>query len=260
MNKLYTAIWCELAKLKHSKVFKGTISLFVFIPLMMGLMVYVVQHPEISAKLGIIAVKASILGGADWPAFMNLILQLITTLGFIGFGFVTAWVFGSEYMEHTIKDIIAMPVSRTQIINAKFVTVFAWCLLLSILLITISILVGTYMNLSNWSLPMILTYIGKYFIATLLTLTLCSPVAFMANYGKGIIAPLAVVLVTMIMAQFAAYMGLGLYFPWAIPGLSIMSEAVEGMQITAASYIIIGITFITFYIFTNRYFCKTDLK
>ena len=258
MNKLNIAIGCELAKLKHSKVLKGTILLFVFIPLMMGLMVYVVQHPEISAKLGIIAVKASILGGADWPAFMNLILQMITTLGFIGFGFVTAWVFGSEYIEHTIKDIIAMPVSRTQIMNAKFVTVFLWCIALSIILIGISILVGAYMQLSNWSWSIIAAYTGRYFFATLLTLALCSPIALLANYGKGIIAPLGFVLVTMIMAQFAAYMGLGPYFPWAIPGLSIMPEAVEGMQISATSYIILALTFATFYFATLEYMRKAD--
>lgn len=254
MNKLYIAIWCELAKLKHSKVFIGTIALFVFIPLMMGLMVYVVQHPEISAKLGIIAVKASVLGGADWPAFMNLILQLISTLGFIGFGFVTAWVFGSEHMENTLKDIIAMPISRGHIVTAKFFTSFLWCLLLSLILITISILVGKFMNLSGWSWPMILKYSGMYFFATFLTLSLCSPIAFLANYGKGIIAPLAFVLITMIMAQFTTYMGMGPYFPWAIPALSIMPAAEEGMQITTASYIILGSTFILGWYGTKKVF------
>lgn len=258
MKKIYIATICEIAKLKNSNVFKGTLALFIFIPMMMGLMVYVVQHPELSAKLGIIAVKASILSGADWPAFLNLILQLIATLGFIGFGFVTAWVFGSEYMEHTIKDILAMPVTRNQIIIAKFIVTLLWSLLLSIIMLAMSFIVGKYMNLAGWSAPLFFTYAGRYFFAALLTFALSSPVAFTANYGRGIIAPLGLVLVTMIMAQFTVYMGLGPYFPWAIPGLSILPAAEAGMQISAASYILLTITFVFFFAATMRYFRNTD--
>lgn len=257
-KRQYTAVICEIAKLKRSKVLYGTIALFVFIPLMMGLMVFVVQHPEISSKLGIIAVKASILGGADWHSFMNLVLQLITTLGFIGFGFVSFWVFGSEYMEHTIKDILAMPVSRIQIIHAKFIISFAWCLFLSVVLIAMSLLVGTFMNLKGWSIAIILDYSGRFFIATILTITLTTPVAFLANYGKGIIAPLGFVLLTMIMSQFAAYMGLGPLFPWAIPGLSILPAGTEGMELTTISYIILFATSVLFYYATVEYLKKAD--
>jgi len=39
-------------------------------------------------------------------------------------------------------------------------------------------------------------------------------------------------------------LGLGPYFPWAIPGLCSAPSGTEGMQLTVASYIILFLTFL----------------
>ncbi|MGE5557248.1 MAG: hypothetical protein ACM3WV_01410 [Bacillota bacterium] len=41
------------------------------------------------------------------------------------------------------------------------------------------------------------------------------------------------------MAQFAGLIGLGPYFPWAIPGIHSMGAQTEGMRLGAASYVIL---------------------
>jgi len=80
---------------------------------------YVAQHPEMSAKLGLVGAKAQFFSENSWKGYLEIINQLIAVLGVIGFGFITSWVFGREYIEHTLTDILALPVSRSSIVLAK---------------------------------------------------------------------------------------------------------------------------------------------
>ena len=142
MKKLYTALLAEFMKLRRSKIFLITICLFAFIPLMIGLMMYISQNPEIIMKLGIIGTKAQLFSENNWEGYIEVINQLIAILGLIGFGFVTSWVFGGEYMEHTIIDILSLPVPRSAIVTSKFLIIFLWCSLLSIVLFAVAISLG----------------------------------------------------------------------------------------------------------------------
>ena len=96
---------------------------FVFVSFMMGLIICIQIHPEISQKLGLIGTKASLLrfGEPNWKNYLALLLQGISAIGLIGFGFITSWVFGREYTENTLKDILALPVSRSTIVSLKII-------------------------------------------------------------------------------------------------------------------------------------------
>ncbi len=258
MKTISTVLWAEFMKIKRSNIVWITIFLFAFIPSMMGLMIYIVRHPEISAKLGLIAAKASLFGDADWPAFFGILHQSIATIGLIGFGFVTAWVFGREYTERTIKDILALPVSRSYFVFAKFIIVFCWCIILAIILGISGVLAGKIVGVSGWSSEVFYAAIYKYIITSFLTMLLCTPVAFFACYSRGIIAPIGFAILTMIMAQFIALAGLGAFFPWAIPGLYTVPAGTEGMQLFMSSYIILIITSILGYIITLYFWRHAD--
>lgn len=247
MKTLNAALWAEYKKVYKSKILWATIFLFVFIPLMMGLMIYIVRHPEISEKLGLLAAKASLFSKADWPAFFGILNQSIASIGLIGFGFVTSWVFGRENMERTIKDILALPVSRSEIVFAKFVIIIAWCLLLTMVLFVIGLSVGKLLNLEGWCLCMLKPAFFKFFTTSLMTILLCSPVAYFATYSRGLVLPLGFVIITLITAQFVAIMGLGAFFPWAIPGVYTVSETAEGMQLYTSSYVVLILTFLIGY-------------
>jgi ABC-type transport system involved in multi-copper enzyme maturation permease subunit len=41
----------------------------------------------------------------------------------IGFAFVTSWVFGREYSDRTVKDLLALPAPRSSIVLSKFIVV-----------------------------------------------------------------------------------------------------------------------------------------
>lgn len=87
-------------------------------------------------------------------------------------------------------------------------------------------------------------YTSRFFMTAFLTVLLCSPVAFLATAGRGIVASLGFVIVTLIMAQFAAILGIGPYFPWSIAGVYSVSNSVQGMHLVGASYIIKIVTFL----------------
>lgn len=260
MRNFIIALWAEYLKIRKSRIFWITLALFVFIPLMLGLMVYIIRHPEISERLGIVAAKANMFGTTDWMGFLGLINQTIAMMGLIGFGFVTSWVYGREYTDHTLKDILALPVSRATIVLAKFAAVILWCAILSVVLLLVSLLIAHVANLTGFSREIVSESVMKYFITCGLTMLLCPPVAFFACYGRGIIAPLGFVIMTMIVAQFTAVTGFGAYFPWAVPGLFTTIGSAEGLELYPASYLILGLTSIAGLVATVEWWKRADHK
>ena len=258
MKNLSAALWAEYMKTRNSKILWISVILFIFIPIMMGFMIYIIRHPDISAKMGLISAKASLFAVADWTAFFGILHQSIASIGLIGFGFVTSWVFGHEYIERTIKDILILPISRSYIVLAKFIIIFFWSIILVIVLFIAGILTGKVVGISGWSSQVFCNGVSKYFVTSFLTFLLCPPVAFLACYSRGIIGPIGFVIITMILAQFIALAGLGAFFPWAIPGLYTAPEGTEGMQLFMSSYIILLITSVFGYIATLYWWRHAD--
>ncbi|MBU0488393.1 MAG: ABC transporter permease [Bacteroidetes bacterium] len=258
MKKIWNALSVEFLKTRKSKILLITIIVFTFVPLMMGLMVFVARNPEIAGKMGMVGTKAKMFGENDWPGFFAMLSQTIASIGLVGFGFVTSWVFGREHTDRTMKDILALPVARSSIVLAKFVVAFLWCILLALILFVVGISIGQLMHIPGWSAGLFSQFSSNYFSTALLTLLLCTPVAWLAGYSRSIIAPLGLVILTMIMAQFAGLIGLGPYLPWAIPGLFSVARDTPGFQLHFASYVILAFTFILGYWATLRWWRKAD--
>jgi ABC-2 type transport system permease protein len=241
MNSFQAAFWAESLKIRRSKMFWITMLAFLFIPMMMGLLIFVVKNPEFSSKLGMIGTKTTMLrfGKADWPTYFDLLTQSIAAIGILGFGFVASWVFGREYSDRTVKDLLALPVSRSFIVLAKFMVVIIWCVLLSFVLLVCGLIIGGIINISGWSNAIIFDCACRFMVTALLTISLCIPVAFFASFGRGYLPPMGFVMLTLIVAQFIGLVGLGPYFPWAIPGLYSTAAGTEGLRIGVISYIIL---------------------
>ncbi|MBN2893918.1 MAG: ABC transporter permease [Bacteroidales bacterium] len=254
MKTLRVAFVTEIMKLRRSKILWITIVFFAFIPIMMGLLMLVSQNPEIAEKLGIVGTKAMLFSENNWKGYLEMINQLIAVIGIIGFGFVTSWVFGREYVEKTVIDFITLPTSRATIISAKFLVVFAWSLLLTIVLFGTSIIIGKIINIPEWSAEIFNAFVHEFTIVSLLTIILSTPTAFVASYGRGIIAPLGFVILLVIMAQFVAVVGWGAYFPWAIPGYSTIPDVI----LKPVSYIIVLTMSLICYLGTIAWWRKAD--
>jgi len=258
MKNLSAALYLEFFKTKKSKIFWSTIVVFSIIPLFMGIMMFIARNPEIGKKLGLIGMKANMFGDNDWKGYFSLLTQVIASIGLIGFGFVNAWVFGSEHTDKTMKDLLALPVRRSTIVFAKTLIASAWSILLAFVLFVVGVSLGFAMDLPSWSNESFLQFTYRFFVCAILTLALSSPVSYLAGYSHGIIAPLGFVIFSMIMAQFVALIGIGPYFPWAIPGLFSVGNDSPGMQLSFASYIILFSTFSVAYYLTVYWWEKAD--
>lgn len=262
MKSLNASLWAEGLKIRKSKVFWVTIVFFAFIPIMMSMFFILQKHPELVEKLGIIGTKANLMqfGEPNWTNYFTLVNQAIAAIGLIGFGFVTSWVFGREYTEKTIKDILALPINRSWMVAAKLISASVWCFLLSFVFLAVAIILGFLIGITETSAGIIVENALKFSIIAGLSVLLITPVSFLAAYSKGYFLPLGFVILTLIMANFTGVVGLGPFFPWSIPGIYSTSGSAEGMQLQPVSYIILIVTSLVGLIGTLSWFRFADQK
>ena len=221
MRGLTTALWAEWLKLRRSRMLIITVAVFAFVAVMMGFLMFAVKHPEITGRSATLSAKASAIGKADWPSFLDLLIQIVLALGSIGFAVAASWVFGREYSDRVIKDLLALPIARTTIVTAKFVIVGLWGVLLSATLFAVGLLAGLVVGLPLWSPDFLIDFPVRFGISALTTILLCSPVALVACASRGYILPLGFAVLILVMTNFVAVglPGIMPYFPWAIPAL-----------------------------------------
>ncbi|MDD5186505.1 MAG: ABC transporter permease [Paludibacter sp.] len=241
MKSISAALWVEILKTRKSGMFWGTILFFMFVSSLMGLLMFVQLHPEISGKLGMIGDKATMLrfGEPNWQNYFKLLMMGISSVGLIGVGFIASWVFGREFSEQTVKDMLVLPIPRSYIVLSKFIVVIIWSIILSFIYFIFGLLVGLLIDIPVWSGEMALSYTCTYSVTSFLIILLSTPVALLASYSRGYLLPVGFVILTLIAANFTGLVGLGPYFPWAIPGLYAVSSGVETMQLSSVSYIIL---------------------
>jgi len=221
MKKLKAALWVELLKVRRSKIFLISIYFFIFIGIMMGLLIFLSMHPEIANRSSTIRMKTSFLGGSDWDALYDLLIQLVLTLGVIGSGIVTSWCFGREFSDRVIKDILALPVRRSTIVASKLIVLLAWSIILSVTVLVAALLTGLATGIPDWSSDAFIPFLKLYLVCSLLNSLLITPVAFVASAGRGYMLSISFVILIIILSQllFVGLPGLTLWFPWALPAL-----------------------------------------
>jgi ABC-2 type transport system permease protein len=260
MKSFSVAFYAEFVKFRKSRVFIFSIMFFCFVPVMTGLMMLIAQNPEIAEKMGIVGTKAQLFKTNDWEGFFGMLNQAAATIGLIGSGFVVSWIFGSEFSNRTIKDILSLPVARHQIVLAKLVVSFIWCIVLFLVILAFGLGIGFAIGVPGWTNDVFLQFVKIYSAASLLTLLLNPFVAYITGIGRGIIAPLAFVIFTMILAQFTAVLGWGAYLPWTIPGLLSVGSDAAGMSPVLASYFVLAFYAIIGTVLTVRQWYRSDYQ
>lgn len=221
MSLFLTILKIETLKVFRSKILIGTFGFFIFIALITGLFTYFVKHPELMGDSAILNAKASMIAAADCPSYIGLMIQLVLTAGTFGFGIPAGWIFGREFVDHVVKDLLAIPVSRFHIVLGKFVVMGIWNITLAVVLYAISVLMGLWIGLDNWSSTFVLRESVKFLGSAGLTIALCPVISFFASVSRGYLLPLGIIIVTMMITQMA-FIGLtsiAPFLPWAIPGL-----------------------------------------
>ena len=186
-----------------------------------------------SAKANLIAYSAT-----DWPTYLGAFGQLISAGGFILFVLVVSWVFGREFADGTLKDLLAVPVQRSSLLLAKFFVVAIWSAGLSLVIFIAGLVLGTIIKLPGGSISVIFHNSGLVLITACLVIMVVMPFAFFASAGRGYLLPVGVAVLTLMMANLVVIVGRGEYFPWVVPMLYAQGKSI----LTPVSYWIVLLT------------------
>jgi len=189
-------------------------------PLVIGLFMVILKNPDAARSLGLIGSKAAITAGtADWPTFLLMLGQALTVGGGVLFAFLTAWIFGREFADRTVRELLAVPTHRRTIVLAKASVIAAWTSLVALWVVVLGLLIGAFVGLPGWSAEAAVSAVAGMLFGAILTILLQTVTAYVAGVGRGYLAPLAWAIATIVAAQIVAVLGWGNWFPWSVPAV-----------------------------------------
>jgi ABC-2 type transport system permease protein len=239
MNNLSDMIWIELRKAIRSRIPLWTALGSLFMPLGIAFLIFVARNPEISKKLGLVSAKADLIAysATDWTAYLGLSGMVIAAGGFFFFVLSISWIFGREFADGTLKDMLAVPVQRSSILLAKFIVTAVWSAAIALEMSIFGLVTGAIIRLPGGSPEVILQGAALLLTTACLVIMVVMPFAFFASVGRGYLLPLSVAILLVMMANVVALAGWGEYFPWGVPGLYA-----QGYSLPPISYWIVCLT------------------
>jgi ABC-2 type transport system permease protein len=240
MNNLSDMIWIESRKAIRSRLPLWTALGSLVMPLGIAFLIFVSKNPEISQKLGLISAKANLIAysATDWSAYLGFSALVIAAGGFFLSVLAVSWVFGREFSDGTVKDMLAVPVPRSCIILAKFVVMGVWSAMLTMIILAVALIMGAVIKLPGGSLSAILDGSVMVLITACLTTAVVLPFALFASMGRGYLLPLGMAVLMLMLTNLVAVAGWGEYFPWAVPGLYAQGKS----PLPSISYWIVFLT------------------
>ena len=152
---------------------------------------------------------------------------------------VTTWIFGREFSDHTVKELLAVPTSREATITAKYIVIAVWVFILTLVMFLIGLLVGALVSIPGWSGELLGSSFAGVLGSTLLNMLLLPYVALLASTGRGYLPPFGWTILMVALAQIAIVMGWGDWFPWAVPGLFSGAAGPRAELLGVHSYVIV---------------------
>jgi ABC-2 type transport system permease protein len=227
MNNLTDMIWIETRKAIRSRMPLWTALGALFMPLGIAFLIFVSKNPEISQKLGLVSAKADLIAYAatDWVTYLGLFGQMLAAGGFLLFILIVSWLFGREFTDGTLKDMLAVPVQRSSILLAKFVVMAIWSAVLTLFICMVGLVMGALIHLPGGSPGVILQGSTLVVITACLAIVVVLPFALFASVGRGYLLPIGLAVLTLMMTNLVAIVGYGEYFPWAVPGLFAQAKS-----------------------------------
>jgi ABC-2 type transport system permease protein len=240
MNNLFDMVWVELRKAIRSRMPLWTALGSLFLPFGIAFLIFVAKNPDVSRNLGLVSAKADLLAysATDWPAYLGLYGMIIAAGGFILFVLVISWIFGREFADSTLKDLLAVPVPRASILLAKFTVMMIWTIALAIVIYSAGLAMGALIGLPGASLSVIIQGSIMVLVTTGLVILAVPPFAFFASVGRGYLLPIGVAVLVLMMTNLMMIAGWAEYFPWAVPGLYAQGKS----TLAPVSYLIVFVT------------------
>jgi ABC-2 type transport system permease protein len=203
-------------------------------PLGIAFLIFVARNPEIAQQLGLVSAKANIVAYAatDWPTYLRMYGEIIGAGGLILFVLIISWIFGREFTDGTLKDMLAVPVQRGSIVLAKYIVMAIWSEVMTILVFIVGLIMGVAIGLPGSSTGVLLQGSALVVNTSFMVIAVVTPFALFASVGRGYLLPIGVAILMMMMVNLAQILGWGEYFPWAVP----MIYALGKSPLTPISY------------------------
>jgi ABC-2 type transport system permease protein len=219
----------------------------------------ILKDPQRAQEMGLLGTKAQLTAGtADWPTFLGLLAQALAVGGGIIFAFLTAWVFGREFADRTMRGLLAIPTPRWAVVSAKTLVVAAWCGATCAWVIALGFAIGAWIVLPGWSETLASDALGTMLAVVGLTIGLQTTTAFFAGVGHGYIAPLAWAALTIFLAQVLSVLGWGALFPWAVPALLSGAAGAAAATLSPTSFALVGLTAVAGFVATVAWWERAD--
>jgi ABC-2 type transport system permease protein len=242
MNNLKNAFWIEWRKARRSNMPIWTGLGFLLMPLASAFLMFIYKNPDFARKSGLVSAKANLMmASADWPSYLHTLNQGIAIGGIMLFSLVISWIFGREFADGTIKDLLAVPLPRAIIVLAKFLVFATWSALLTLEVLLVGLGMGLLIGLPQGSAPLFWQGTVNLLIAVSLVLLTLTPFAFLASVGRGYLLPLGLTMLVLISANVAMVIGWGHLFPWSIAAM-YAEGGVQAAQLEPASYGVVAVT------------------
>lgn len=259
MKRIMSVVQAEKLKMKHMRFTWISYLAFGLAPVMGAIFMIVLRNGTSGPLPSGLAMKAEAMHiSFNWTSYLDILTQAVGVGGILVFGFVASWVFGREYVEGTAKDMLSLPASRSMILNAKFLIYVRWCLTLAVSNLLVSVVLGSLLGLPTGEMERLGSMLISYASTTILTILAVLPVAFFAIWSRGYLGPLGVMALMLVLAQILSALGLGLYFPWAIPGIFSGAGGELRKYLGLFHYSLLFATAVMGYIATIWYWNKVD--
>lgn len=239
---LTSCVWIELRKALRSRVPLGTLLGFMLVPLACSFLMFIYKDPEFARSAGLINAKAELISGtADWPFFLNMLGQAMGIGGIMLYSLIVTWVFGREFADGTVKDLLAVPMPRITILLAKFIVTAVWAAAMAVMVYGVGITAGALIGLPLFSLEVFWNGTRTLFVTALMVTAVITPFALLASMGRGYLMSIGIAMLTLGLGNIVALLGWGELFPWAIPAVYAgMSGKVASLA--PVSYAIVLVT------------------
>jgi ABC-2 type transport system permease protein len=237
------ALMCELLKLKRARIPWIVAAAYALAPLMLGLMMAVLMHPEFGRSMGLLTAKAQMtIGAATWSTYLTLTAALFAG-GVIVLAVIEAFVFGREYAEGTARDMLTLPVDRATLISAKLAVSASWFVATAAIVYLVALVIGFAIGLPGFGSALLAESLRRVATLTLQVLLTGAAGAWLAIVGRGYLAPIGVSVLLLLMGNLFSHTGWGPWVPWSI--LFLTAGTVPGVSgVGAASMAILVIFFL----------------
>lgn len=243
---MITFIETEFLKLKRSKILFITILGALFVPFMLdlGITYQTFQDP------------ATVFYFKDGFEVMKQFLFML--LGVEVFAVVTAYLFGREYNERTLKSILITPISKAKYLCGKFIMLFIWTILLVLVSYFGMIAFGLVVGLEGLTYSVFSETIINYLYNGVLLFLTITPFAFFAIWIKSMIPSMIAGGVVTVGNMMIYGRDLAPVFPWTGSFILANGEVSNYAYSETTIALIILAVFVIGILLSYIYMCKSD--